>query len=202
MTIMQRHSVEEHASALGSYLPTGRLFESAFINGSNFRQVLTGFAGEFRTAELSLKDFADFFIADDANMLISDWERALAIPDGCFDGTGTIAERQRDILAKLNALGAQTLGDFETLGDIFNLSIVIYPGRDVYDNPLLAPNITFQNIKQARFTLVIVYTAAATSILPLTLPFTIGTALIPLLTCLYQTIQQANCTVLFDVVIP
>lgn len=202
MSIMKRHSVEEHANALAQYMPSGRTFEAAFIPNSNFRQILIGLAGQFRAGELSLKDFADFFIPDNANMLIPEWERALGIPDDCFNAQGTLGERQRDILVKLASLGAQTLDDFVNIAEKFNVNIAIYPGRDVFDTPSLAPGVTFKNIKESRFTLVIVYEADVSAVLPLTLPFTIGSTIVPILTCLYNKIKQANCKVIFDPIIP
>lgn len=202
MTIMVRHSVKEHAKAIGQYLPGGSLFEAAFIEGTNFRKLLLGFSGQFRSGELSLKDYADFFIPDNANMLIPEWERALGIPDACFSGTGTNAERQRDILVKFASLGAQTIADFVAIADLFNIAIEIFPGRDVFDTPALAPNIIFKNIKEARFTLVVVYVADEDAVLPLTLPFTLGSGILDILICLFNQIKQANCQVLFDVIPP
>lgn len=202
MSIMERHSVEQHAKALGQYMPGGRLFEAAFISGSNFRDLLLGFAGQFRSGELSLKDFADFFIPDDANMLIPEWERAIGIPDACFSGTGSNAERQRDILVKFASLGAQTIADFINIAELFNIAIEVFPGKDVFDTPALAPGITFKNIKEARFTLVVVYVADEDAVLPLTLPFTLGSGLLDILICLFNQIKQANCQVLFDVISP
>jgi hypothetical protein len=77
-----------------------------------------------------LKSYSEEILPDQTVLFISEWERALGIPDGCFKGAGTLNERRRDVLTKLAALGLQTEKDFEDIAKIFDLTVDVIPGEE------------------------------------------------------------------------
>ena len=134
--------------------------------------------------------------------LLPEWERALGIPDGCFDGTGTDDERRRAVITKMASLGVQTDQDFIDLAAVFGVTVQVQPGLDsvLYPASLTAA--------QARFTIVVTfqvqgllgftYTFEDRSLNPLIddgLLFT--DSQVPILECLFARVKPANCQVIF-----
>lgn len=194
------HDIEEQTDSLASYLPTGRLFESAWIGDSNFRKLLRGFAGELFNAEGLIKQYQDEYDPDTTTNFISEWESALGIPDDCFKGNGTIVERRRDIMIKLAALGVQTEADYITLANLLGVTIEVISGAEIGTFPYTFPLIFFENERHARFTLVIRYTVKAASRFPLVFPFVFGDSAIALLECIFRKVTPSNVDLLFDAI--
>jgi len=168
------HTIAEHANSLAAYLPGGRLFESAYIDGSKFRQFLVGLSSELANAEALTKEYQDQYSPETTTDFIEEWESALGIPDSCFSGSGTITERRRDVMVKLAALGVQTELDFLALALKFGVTVDIIAGSEVGTFPYTFPMTFFSSERHARFTLVVDFTVTAASRFPLTFPFVFG----------------------------
>lgn len=196
--LIAQHSKNNHADSIADYLPGGRLFESARITDSNFRNLLLGLAGELFTAEGYLRTVSNEYNINTTTLLIEEWEGALGIPDTCFAADGTLEDRRRDVLIKLASLGVQTEEDFEELGVIFGVSVTITPGFDLGSTfPMTFPFIFFDSIKDSRFTIVVDFTVEAASRFPLTFPFTFGSNEISILECLFNKLKPSNCDIIF-----
>jgi len=181
-------TLEDHTNAIAAYLPNGLTFEAKGISGSNFRQLLTGIAGEFQRAQCYIQTLEDEFIPDLTTLFIDEWEQAVGIPDDCFTGSGTADERRRDILTKLAVLGTQTPEDFEAVALVFGVVADVLSGVD--------SGIVFPDIATARYTIVV--NATLSESLPYTLPFTLGSDLLTFLECIFNKIKPENCQVLFQ----
>jgi len=189
------HDLEQQTDSLASYLPSGRLFEAAWVGDSNFRKLLKGLAGELFDAEGLIKQYQDEYAPDTTNNFISEWESALGIPDDCFSGSGTIIERRRDVMVKLAALGVQTAGDYEALALTFGkvvtvtaLSAEALPPYNVPFNPLGLPG--------ARFIIVVQGENLVSGLPPYDVPFDliVGESI---LECLFRKVKPANCDIIF-----
>lgn len=187
---MTVRSVEDHANALAAYLSDGRLFEAKNIGDSNFRQLIRGLAGELFTAQGYLTTLENEYIPDAANgdLFLSEWEQALAIPDGCFTGTGSVEDRWISVLTKLAALGVQTVEDFEELAVTFGVAITVLPGVD--------SGLSFDNDPTGRFTVVV--NVELPERFTYTFPITFGNAAIVLLECIFAKLVPGNCQVIFQ----
>lgn len=176
--LIKKHSLEEQASSLAAYLPGGELFEGAKVDGTNLRKFLKGLSGELVTAEGYFRTIADEYDITTTTLFIDEWEAAVGIPDTCFLGTGTIVERRRDVLAKLVSLGVQTVSDFEDLADLFGIPVNVYQGATRF-----TINIDFVGVTIEEFTY--------------TFPFTFGNAETALMSCLFDKLKPANCTIVY-----
>lgn len=195
---MIKHNIEDHADALADYMPNGRLFEAKKIGDSNYRQLLRGIGGELFTAEGYLISLDQEYLPDQTVLFIEEWESALGIPDDCFAISESISERRRDILIKLASLGVQTAKDFESLGDIFGISVTVQSGADVGSTfPVTFPFIFFDRASDSRFTIVVDFLVEAASKFPLTFPFTFGSGEIAILECLFSKLKPTNCELIF-----
>lgn len=117
---IERHTLEEMLRSIAMYLPTGDVFTSAFVSGSNLNLLLEGLSKELLRAENFLYLYNSEFIPDQTTVFIEEWESALGIPDDCFtvNPGDTNEERRLNILVKLASLGVQTTADFENLATI------------------------------------------------------------------------------------
>jgi len=194
---MIKHNIDDHADALADYMPNGRLFEAKKIGDSNFRQLLRGIGSELFTSEGYLVSLGQEYLPDKTVLFIEEWESALGIPDDCFSVTGSTDERRKNILIKLASLGVQTANDFESLGDIFGVSVTVTSGIDFITFPLTFPWLLFSSTTESRFTIVIDFTVQGASEFPLTFPFIFGTSEIGILECLFNKLKPANCNIIF-----
>ena len=188
MALFERRDIEQYTDSLADYLPGGLLFAARSVDNSNFRKLLKGMAGELFRSNGLLKEYSEQVIPDQTVKFIEEWEQALGIPDDCFKVTGTIANRRKQVLTKLAALGVQTIADFEALAATFGVTAEVLAGSE--------SGITFASNKVARFTIVINLTLPER--FPYTFPFTFGDDITVLLECLFSKLKPANCQVLFQ----
>ena len=188
MGLFQRRDLEQYTDSLAQYMPGGILFSAKSIKNSNFRKLLRGMAGELFRSNGYLISYSEEILPDQTVKFISEWESALGIPDLCFNGTGTITERRRDILTKLASLGVQTVDDFEALALIFGVTVDVLPG--------LESAVTFATTKDARFTIVVNITLPER--FPYTFPITFGDSTTALLECIFNQLKPSNCKILFE----
>lgn len=174
---MSKQTIHQHSNALADYLPGGRMFEAKRINGSNLRQLLTGLAHELLRAQGYISTLYQEYLPDQTKLFLSEWERALGIPDDCFNGVGTDDERLRDIILKLTAYaGIQTVSDFQNLADKFDLTAVVTPGVD-----------TVFPITDPRFAMVIEWFGATPT----------ESWQINIVSCLFSILKPANVEIYF-----
>lgn len=192
------NSLEEHTNALAQYLPGSELFEAKNIDGSNFRDLLRGLAGEFKTAQGYISTLEDEYFPDGTALYINEWESAVGIPDSCFSGTGDLEERQRDVIIKLASLGIQTEKDFEELAALFGVTVDVQQISPHAVFPMIFPIYFASGPIEARFTIIVTFTVDAASRFPLTFPFTFGDAALSTLECLFRKLKPSNCNIIFQ----
>ena len=185
-----KNSRESHTNILADFLPSGPLFEAKKIGDSNFRKLLTGFAGELVTAEGYIKTFDEEYSPLTTTLFIEEWERVLSIPDDCFKATGDTDERRVHILTKLASLGIQTVADFIELGVVFGIVITVEPldEMSVPPIPIVYPD--------ARFTIVITGANLQAGVPPYDVPFT-PVSNESTLICLFNKLKPSNCKLIF-----
>lgn len=174
---MSKHTIDDHANALADYLPGGRTFEAKKISGSNLRQLLVGLAGELYRVQGYISTLNDEYLPDQTILFLDEWEQALGIPDDCFAGDGTTAERLRDIILKLTAYsGIQTVDDFQSLADQFDITAVVSPGAE-----------TIFPLPDPRFAIVVEWYGATPA----------ESAQINIVSCLFSIVKPANVEIYF-----
>jgi len=130
-------------------------------------------------------------------LYINEWERAVGIPDSCFSGTGSIQDRQRDVIIKLASLGIQTEGDFKELALLFGVAVDVRPASPNAVFPMTFPILFTDGAIAARFTIVVTFTVEASNNFPLTFPFVFGSREIGILECLFRRLKPENCNIIF-----
>ena len=195
MALFDKRDLEQYTDSLAAYLPGGELFQSKSVQGSNFRNLLRGIAGEILRSNGMLREYD--ILPDTTLKFLSEWESALGIPDDCFSGAGDDDERRRDILVKLASLGVQTEADFVALAALFGINVDIIAGAEVGTFPYTFPLLFFASAKAARFTMVIDHGEPLSDAFPLTFPISFGSSTLGTLECLFRKVAPANVALLF-----
>lgn len=183
------HTQEKQTNSLASYFPGGPYWVAKSILGSVMRRFLQGLSREDTRVEKNLYTLLNDYLPDTTVNFLSEWERVVAIPDDCFDGTGSNAQRRSAILVKLATLSVQTQADFVRVAAVFGITVNIIAGIDSA-LPITDP--------EKRFTILIQYVFTGANVFPFTFPFTFGSDSINVLTCLYNKIKPANVQIVFE----
>lgn len=191
-----QHTLYQHTKALGDFLPSGPIFQAAFNPDANLYKFLSGLAVVAQNTENLIHSYQDEFFPDTTNIYLDEWESALGIPDGCFLGTGTASERQRDIVCKILSRGARTLDDIQEIATKFGITI------SVRKNPIsiwpYAWPIAWESAKVNRNTLYVSLTGApVTGAWPISWPHAWG-GVESVIKCLIEKIVSANTKVVFE----
>ena len=191
------HSQDEHRELLASYLPTGDAWAAARKPGTNLYKFVGGLAREFKRIEETTKVLKDELSPFTTTLFLSEWEAALGIPDGCFDGQGSNTERLSHIIAKLVYMDVDTYDDYESLAAHLGFTVKVRAGGPFGTFPFTFP-ILFLN--GPRFTILVFYDDPDLfgDVFPYTFPITFGTANI--VRCVFDKIKPANCQVVYQLV--
>ncbi len=191
MTVAAKlNDLDAHADVLADFLPNGPLFEAKKISTSNLRKLLRGLATELMRAEEYINTFDNEYDPRTTSLLIDEWERGVGIPDACLLGTGDLAERRSHVVAKLSALGLQTVADFVALGAVFGIAVTV----EALDSIAIPPiPIVYPD---ARFIIVVTGAGLVSGLPPYDVPFTPGSSE-SVLECLFNLLKPVNCNLLF-----
>lgn len=194
--MITEHTTSQHADSIADFLPNGPLFRAKKTDGSKLRLLLIGLANQILVAEGKLVETETELDINTATALIEEWESMLGIPDDCFLADGTIEERRRDVLLKLNA-SLQTKQDFIDLADTLGVSIQINSGISFSVFPLVFPSIFFSSDKEARYTMIVDFNVSSSNAFPLEFPFVFddkGTAIVR---CIFDKLKPANVNIIY-----
>lgn len=194
--VVANHTEAEQAQSMANYLPGGQLFYAKNKQGTRLRNFLDGMAKELFRADNYLAVLGQEIIPDETQKFVDEWERVVGIPDSCFDGTGTIAQRRRNILIKLASLGVQTAEDFEALAALFGVTATVEAAGPHAEFPMEFPFLMFTG-DDAKFTILVTFALNESNAFPLTFPAVLGDEGIGILECLFTKLKPANCDVVF-----
>lgn len=198
--LFEKHTTEEHASAIAHYLPGGCLFEAARKNDSLYRMLLRGLGEIGKEVEDFLQLFADNIDPCNTEAFLSEWEATVGLPDECFTDvrdTLTDQERRDQICFKLSALGIVTEQDFIDLAAFFGVDIRIGHGIDHYAFTYTWPLVFFPDFRAARFTMIVFYAVEEIKTFTYTYPIPFGFEILPILQCLFRKLSPANVDILW-----
>ena len=187
-------AVEFEKDVLSQYLPSGIAFQSKNDTTSNLSAFLRGMAPSFSRMTGDLDTLKREVMPDNTVLFLSEWERALGIPDDCLPQSVDADERRKFIILKLVDENIQTNKDFVDLA-LNTLGLVVEVQSGIISFNMGDPN-SFGTEKVARFTIVITFTGTS-NLFPFTFPFVFGSGDIAIMECLYSNLRPANCDLLF-----
>lgn len=189
----------DQTQALVNYQRSDRFFRAKNIDGSNFRKLFIGLGLEIGRAEGKLQEITNELDLENTNNLISEWEKAIGIPDACIPLQKDLDERRNNVIMKLVSLGVSTKEGFENLAAILGFNVTVLPGIDKLVFPFAFPFLLVN--ENARWIMYVEAPATiSTSVFPYTFPFEFGTDLTLILRCLFQALVPSPVKVIFNFV--
>lgn len=199
-TLFNPYSINDNAIMLAGHLPKGRVWSSGFDNNSNLGKLIRGLGVEFYRLEVLTKKISDEIDVNFADELLPDWEASVGIPDDCFVTNTTVAERRKQVLAKLgNFGGVQKAEDFIRVGELFGFDVRIIQGNNPGLFPMSFPFTFFENSRSATHTIFVEIIAYEQSDVdfPLSFPLPFSSGGSTFLKCIFEVLAQANVNVIF-----
>jgi len=189
--ISTNNSTEKQANALADYLPNGVAYRAKKLIGTTLNKLLRGFAGTYLRAQQYVNAIALGYDFTTSTELLTEWESALGIPDLCFPGTGTDAERQRDILVKLGKMNISTAIQYEELADFLGFDVDVETGwANRGDFPVGAAGDI-----EAKFTIIIIFNGLPSdSVFPVPFPWNFANPAY-MVQCIFNFIKPANVAI-------
>jgi len=184
---------DEYTISLAHYLPSGDLWTSKNVKGSNLYQLLYGLSSLLMEVDQKLVELKKQFYPQNTESFLSEWEELLNIPDGCLKNTGTIEQRQTQIVGCLGALGCVTEEDWINLAKVMGYDIEIKRGVVGNVFPLTLPYV-LGDFKTLRNTMTIIFKniGSSASTFPLILPYILGEKETKFVECIFNRIKPAH----------
>ena len=195
---------DEIIDSLGKSFPVGRLFQAVHDDASNIRRLLTGLAIEIGRIENKLSEdiYEAYFINEDKDGLLEEWESILGIPDSCFTIEGkTRQERIDQVLAKLRMSSVWTEQDYIDFAAILGFTVTIEQAIENGTFPVIFP-FPLGSPKEFRFTMIVnLELALKPESFAYTFPFTFTEDSTILIVCLFNKIKQANVNIIYNYIL-
>ena len=195
------HTRDQHAKSIADYLPNGDIFEAKNSTGTTLRDLLLSWAQEMIRDEQAIKELSKQHDIRQTTDLISEWESMVGIPDDCFDNTGNIEDRRRNVIIKLG-LALLTEQDYINLGLLLDVEVVIKRLQECIPFPLPFPVPFCTAAVGAKFTMIIQLPAAiGECIFPIPFPVCFSSEPKLLIECIFRKLSPANINLIFEYVL-
>lgn len=131
-TQFSRHTENFWTGLIADLLPTGCVWAAKQVQSSNLYKLLENLqAKELRRIEDKIVRFIEQYDPATTNDFLTEWERVLQIPDDCIPLATTNAERQANIVLKMNLINIVTQQDYIRIADILGFTVTITPLIDI-----------------------------------------------------------------------
>lgn len=189
---------QQQAQTISNHMPGGRVFVAKDLTGTVIRKFLLALADELMRVDSSIAEYRKDNVPDTTEFFIDEWEKALGIPDDCFDGTGTNEERRLAITTKLAGFGARTNQDYVDLAANFGITVTVESGAVHGTFPFVFPIKFYSSAIVARFTLVVRPSSVILPTFPYIFPIVFSDQDLEQIECLFNKVKPANVEVVFE----
>ncbi len=195
------HTQDEQATSLAQYLDNGKIFQAKTVIGTTLRKLLLGLALQFNRVEKKIKTISSQYDIFQTTDLLTEWESAVGIPDDCFTGKGTIAQRRVDVFIKLR-FGLLTEQDYIDLGKLLGTKVKLVRLGECQTFPLPYPLPFCSDGKVAKFTLIIQLDKSIEDCLfPIPFPLCFRFSNKNEVECVFRKLSPANVRLIFEYVL-
>jgi uncharacterized protein YmfQ (DUF2313 family) len=191
MSLINFFSLKLEITKLSQYLPGGRIFEAKSQPTSVIYKLLEVVSTEISRFLSVLRDIELEHFPGTTTAFIEEWEKALGIPDQCFNTTGSIDQRRKQILMKYAFMNVTTVEDFVRLGNLLGFPIRIVPGRQFLESPV--------PLKEIVFTMKIILPSTNTvSVFDHIFDFPFNDPNNSLVQCVINRVKPANVNIIYE----
>ena len=121
--MVQAVEIAAYREQLHALLPPGRAWPAE--PGTALNSLVEAFAAGMWELDLSGSNLLDDIRPNTTVDLISDWERAVGLPDTCTVIGGSLAVRRASVLEKLVAKSSPSASEFQRIGMLYGTDIVV-----------------------------------------------------------------------------
>lgn len=133
--IFKTPTQEGTTNQLADHLPKGKAWEAKSVFDSNLRSLVSAAAKPFNTTQKNIEVLCNEFNINETDLLLTEWEESVGLPDDCLEGTITdLDERRTAVIQRLRRTPIVTLAELQTYVDgIFpDAGIILFTGVDYY----------------------------------------------------------------------
>lgn len=202
MKLFKKRTQDEAYNSLLAFFPPGQALEFVSDTNDPMGGVINALGKEIISVLNSMNDLSEDYDILVTSQLLSKWESALGIPDGCFSGSGSESERRLHVLLKFAKMNVQTAEQMRQLAvalGFVDTTVVPLSGNSLppYDVPFI-PSYAPDN----RYIIQVTASGAVTNFPPYDVPFIPSSVNESLLSCIFNIIKPANCKVIFSNALP
>lgn len=197
MRLFRKNTPSDITDSTAAFMPNGRVFGGKNRGDAILRKLLNGLSLEFYRIDEQMELMAEDYDINVSIQFLPQWEAAVGIPDSCLDGTGTLEERRKAVLAKLAGMNLTEDQDFIDLAAIFGVTVTITQGSTVGIFPMTFPFILFGTAKEAKFSMIVTFDTPLETF-PYTFPFIFGDATRGLIECIFNKLKPANVQIIYQ----
>lgn len=192
-------SSENQEKILLKYLPSGRAYKQAFVDGSNFNKIIKWISFTFQNlVEKYNKVFKGLYVCE-SDYLLANWKTDYNIPNSTFYLSKE--ENKADIFVLRYLMKGNTKWHFQAIANIYGVDVVITSGADYFRRCRLPNNIPHKlcgNTENVANVLVVNFLDTVYSLLPHAVPHQLGNGRkIGKIKKIYHDIKEAQCKILY-----
>lgn len=195
------HNSSEQADALAAKMPSGKAWIDKYTADTNMRNLLIAYGLEFMRLEQGLNYTDDELSLVRTQDMILEWETEYGINKSCFadQNKSDLEQRIKNILVMIAGNGTNTSDQFEYIGSLFGINVVVKAGEESLTTfPVTFPFTFYNDILDARYTILVEFPDITTeAIFPHTFPFIFGDNSVLLLKCFFEVLKPSNCRIVY-----
>lgn len=190
---------ENQEKILLKYLPVGKSYRQAFVEGSNFNNLIKWISFNFqRLVDKYNRTFKGLYVCE-SDYLVERWKADYNIPSNVFYLSKD--ENKIDVFVLRYLMRGNTKWHFQAIANIYGVDVVITNARDFFKNSRLPngiPHKLYAGVEDMNNVLVVNFLTTEYDTLPHSIPHKLGGGMkLEKIKKIYQVIKQAQCKILY-----
>jgi len=114
MAMFKARDVEQMGAFVANHLPKGRLWETAYIEGTNMYRIMQVLGATLREVELKFSEFITEFDINTTDTLLPYWEASVKLPNEITKEITDKAKRRQFVKTRFNKRAKRSLSEVQT----------------------------------------------------------------------------------------
>lgn len=181
------------------YLPTGRSYKQAFVEGSNFNKIIKWISFNFQwLVDRYNRTFKGLYVCE-SDYLEEKWKIDYNIPNEVFYLSQD--ENRTDVFVLRYLMKGNTKWHFQAIANIYGVDVIITNGKDYFERsrlPNRIPHKLYAGVDNVTNVMVVNFLASEYNSLPHQIPHKLGSGRkLEKIKKVYGIIKEAQCKILY-----